>query len=285
MLWGARMDGAAYGVPTQDAPWSDTTWAQFETNAGRKVDIVHFGQPPPWKQPFAAAPFQKCYDRGAEALCSIDNGGATLADIAAGKYDQQIITWALAARDYGKPILLRFLWEMNGDWYQWGKEAKANPAVYRQAWERFFAVMRVAPNVESVWCPNVNYPGSTPLGELYPESVTHIGLDGYNFGSRKGGWRSFGEVFAPTVQQVGAWGKPIIVCEVGCSEVGGSKAGWIRDLFTTLPLYDLEALVWFNWPIVENGVTWDWQIESSPASRAAFAEGVASLPPSLPPSE
>lgn len=279
MLWGARIDGAAYGVPTQDAPWSDTTWAKFETNAGAKVKVVHFGQPPPWKQAFQVAPFQKCDARGVDALCSIDAGGATLADIAAGKYDAQIITWALAARDYGKPILLRFLWEMNGDWYAYGKEAKANPAVYVAAWERFFATMRVAPNVESVWCPNVNYTGSTPLDQLYPDptTVTHIGMDGYNFGSRKGGWKSFGEVFAPTYRQIARWNKPIIVCEVGCTEVGGSKAQWIRDMFATLPLYDLSSLVWFNWPIVEGTITWDWQIESSPTAQQAFRDGVAGL--------
>lgn len=286
MLFGARMDGAAYGNPTQDAPWSDVTWNQFETNVGKKVSIVHFGQPPPWKQAFAASPFQKCAARNAFPLCSMDNGGVSLSDIAAGKQNAAITAWAQKAKAYAQPIYLRFLWEMNGTWYAWGQQARDNPTLYKQAFQQFFKVIKSAgaTNVKSVWCVNAIYPGSTPLANLYPGDyyTDVIGIDGYNWGPNKGGWKSFGEVFAPTYLELKNTvkvpaSKPIWICEVASTEGGGSKAAWITDMLTTLPVYErIKAFCWFNWPIVEGGRTWDWTVETSTSSLQAFRDGIAS---------
>lgn len=282
MLWGARMDGEVYGTPAQDAPWSTPTWDKFESSTQKKVSMVHFGQPPPWKANFTKDPFDKCWNRGGAApLCSMDNGGATLSDIASGRYDTQIKNWATAVRQYGKIIYLRLLWEMNGTWFQWGKEAAANPLNYATAWRRFYSICKSsgANNVYFVWCPNTIFPGSTDLLKLWPgdDYVQYMGIDGYNWGQLKSQpWMSFGQVFVPTYKALCKLStKPIIICEVGSTEKGGNKAQWIDDMFVTLPLYErVYSLVWFNWNNVENGIRNDWPIESSTASKDAFARGI-----------
>jgi hypothetical protein len=66
-----------------------------------------------------------------------------------------------------------------------------------------------------------------------------------------------------------------MIGEMASSEVGGSKAQWIRQaLLEDLPhkFPRIEAVLWFNW----NTEGMDWVIESSDESRAAFAEGIAS---------
>jgi hypothetical protein len=35
-------------------------------------------------------------------------------------------------------------------------------------------------------------------------------------------------------------------------------------------------MLWFNWNITENGTPWDWPIESSSESTAAFANAISS---------
>lgn len=277
LLWGARMDGDVYG--RGDAPWDTVTWATFEQHAGRKVDICHFGQPAPWKQAFAAAPFDACKARGALPLCSMGSDGVTLADIAAGKQDAAIQAWSAAAMAWGGRILLRWCWEMNGSWYAWGKEPAAD---YVAAWRHL--LVRLPSNVELVWCPNVIFNGSSPLADRWPgpEYVAWLAMDGYNFGTnplKPDVWRTFTQTFKPTYDQLAALStKPIVICETACTEYGGDKAGWIIDMFTVLPGFpQVKALVWFNWNIVQGSGRMDWPIESSPAAQAAFRNGVAGL--------
>ena len=43
----------------------------------------------------------------------------TAGQIAGGRYDTYVRTWAKQAASYDKPFRLRFAHEMNGDWYPW----------------------------------------------------------------------------------------------------------------------------------------------------------------------
>ncbi len=309
IYWGARMDGEVYcnGCTNQDAPWYAPTWNTFEANTGKKVSINHFGQPAPWNQAFTRGPFDLITTRGAIPFMTMGSDDVSLAGFAgnattAGSKDASLIAWAQAAKTYGKPFLFRWNWEMNGGWYSWGQQAKANPADYVAAWRHFHKIVNDAgaTNVTWVWCPNTIFDGSTDLKSLYPgdDVVDWTCIDGYNFGYRKGPWKSFYNVYKPTYDKlVGtptapgiAPSKPILIAEIASTEAvvgsdptGVSKSAWITDaLKTQLPnnFPQIKGLVWFNWNITEKvnmvDVKWDWQIESSPASQAAFADGIAS---------
>lgn len=270
LLWGARIDGEVYG--RADAPWDSGTWDLFEQHAGAKVSLLHFGQPSPWKQPFARDPFDKCALRGALPLCSMSSDTDSLAQIAAGTYDGAINAWAASAKAWAGPILLRWDWEMNGTWYPWARQPAAD---YIAAWRHLRTLLPA--NVEMVWCPNVIYPGSQPIGDRYPGDifVQWLGIDGYNFGTnplKPDVWRSFQQVFDATyVALAAASTKPILICETASTEFGGDKAAWITGMWQTLrSMPQVKGLCWFNWN--QGGA--DWPIESSAAATSAFRAGV-----------
>lgn len=288
IYWGAWMDGDTYGGGRGDAPWDSTTWDLFESHAGKKVSIVHYGQPPMWEQAFQPGTASLVTNRGAIPLMDMGSSSVSLTSITNGTYDASITAWADAAKAWGKPFLFRWNWEMNGPWFSWGAQAQQNPGNYVAAWKHIHDVVasRGANNVTWVWCPNTVYSGSTPLNQLYPGDsyVDWTCIDGYNSamsGGSSNSWQSFSQIFQPTYNQILsiAPSKPIMIGETASNEGGGSKAAWITDtLQSQLPnsFPNIKAFVWFNWPIYENGVTQQWPIESSPAAQAAFAQGIAS---------
>jgi beta-mannanase len=152
-------------------------------------------------------------------------------------------------------------------------------AAWRRVRERFDEVG--AHNAIWVWCPYVHERGSERFEPYYPghDVVDVVGLDGYNWGRRRWWhrWRSFDAVFADSyaaLRQL-APDTPIVLPEIGCAEVGGDKAAWMRDaMLHAIPerYPGIEAVIWFDHHRPENP---DWRIESSPAALAAWREIVA----------
>ena len=295
IYWGAWMDGQVYDregeAPWGDAPWDEETWNEFERNAGKPVSIVHFGQPAPWNQEFAATPLELARERGAIPLMDMASNGASLKGIAEGAKDTYLTAWARATREYGEPFFFRWDWEMNGGWFHWGEEAAEDPALFVEAWRHFHDIVETegAANVTWVWCPNTTFASSTPLESLYPgdEYVDWTCVDGYNHGLNEispNGWTDFQSLFSQTYNELTslAPSKPVMIGETGSTEVGGGtlKANWIANaLGPQLPIDfpQVKAVVWFNWNIpTEQGEAWDWPIESSPTAQAAFANAIAS---------
>jgi chitodextrinase len=286
--WGARMDGDVYA--RADAPWDATTWNLFEQHAGKRVSLIHFGHGVSVTargfDPNRSA-FDMVTARGAIPYYDVTTANDSLADIAGGRYDSQLRTFAQQAAAWGRPFLLRFNAEMNGAWSSYGSQAKSNPSVFVAVWRRFhdLADQAGATNIAWVWCPNTEYAGSTPLEQLYPGDayVDWTCIDGYNFGLnplKPDQWASFEQRFRGTYDHLLrlAASKPILIGETASTEYGGSKAVWIRDALAAMPRVfpQIRAFSWFNWNIDQNGGRWDWPIESSPGAQQAFAEGIAS---------
>ncbi len=279
MYWGATIDGETYGLPDQDAPWDPGVWNTFEQHAGKKVAFVNFGQG--WLE-FNTLGFQAIQNRGAIPLVTMPLGSrVTLADVAAGKQDRAIRTWAQAAKSWGYPFLFRPWWEVNGDWYPWGRDPD-----YVAAWRHFHDVVvsEGATNVTWDWVTNTIWfdPASDPTpyypGDAY---VDWVGMDAYNWGEnplQEDHWTTPAETIDPTLQVLKqiAPGKPICICEIASTEIGGEKAPWITDLLTNyLPAHpEIDAFLWFNWNVPQNGGNWDWPIESSSAAQSAFQSGI-----------
>ena len=286
VYWGAYMDGdQTYNVYYKnerswtDAPWDQTTWNRFEQNAGKQVSLLHYGQPPPWEQDFMVSVADGITQRGALPLMDMSSKSASLQDVAAGVFDSSIRAWATAVRAWGKPMFLRWNWEMNGTWFPWGAQSVANPAVFVDSWRRVHDVVAAAgADVTWVWCPNVEPASGVSLAQLYPgdDYVDWTCLDGYNWGTP---WQSFRDIFAGSYDELlrVAPAKPIMIAETGSVEVGGSKSAWISDMFASLPqLPAIRALVWFNWRILERNAWQEWPVESSSSALQAFRQGVAS---------
>lgn len=293
ILWGAWVDGDAYGPTYDDPPWDMAAQDVFEQHAGKRASIIHYGQA--WQeggvaQPFYPGPANAVRARGAVPLLDWNpwdlwaGGGPNqpkfrLQKIASGQFDGYIRSWARGVAAWGHRIMVRPMHEMNGNWYPWSERTNGNRAGdYVKAWKRIVRVADKAGarNIEWVWCPNVIYPGSIPLSGLYPgqEWTEWVGLDGYNFGGSA--WTDAGDLMYPTYLALRslAPSRPVMIAETGSAEVGGDKADWIHWLFDDFEhgYYDaIGALVWFNWNDGGN-----WSIESSPAAQAVFRTGIAS---------
>jgi beta-mannanase len=205
-----------------------------------------------------------------------------LANVANGAFDSYITSFAQAAKQWGHPFLLRFDWEMNGNWFPWGSMANGNTAAeFVAAWRHVHDIFTSvgATNATWVWCPNVDFENQfTSLAKLYPGDnyVDWTCMDGYNDGNTNGagGWRSFNQIFASTYQKITALAptKPMLIGETGSSETGGSKAGWITDMFNQLPNYpNLHGLVYYD----QYSGGYDWPLETSQSAINAFKAGIA----------
>ena len=297
IYWGAYITGKTYDSTWGDAPWDSRTTAMFEQHAGKGVSIIHWGQA--WShggqfQNFEPGTFDIVRSHGSIPMinwnpwdwcCGVNQPQWSLSNIIGGTYDSYITQWATAAHNWGHPLFLRMMDEMNGNWYPWSEAVNGNQSgQYVQAWRHIHDIFVAvgATNVSFVWCPNTEYSGSLPLEGLYPGDayVDWVAIDGYNWGTNPAHydvWATFAQALGPTYNHLGTLAptKPVMIAETASTEFGGSKANWITDALTTqIPLNfpRIKALVWFNW----NADSMDWVIETSNSAQTAFAQGIAS---------
>ncbi|MBI2865276.1 MAG: hypothetical protein HYX94_12010 [Chloroflexi bacterium] len=292
-----------WGASLPDAPWDMTKQAQFESMTRKGASIIQWGQP--WQiggvfQPFYAGDFDTARNHGSIPMIDwgswnlgsgVNQPDFQLSDITAGTYDSYIASWATGARNWGKPLFLRFNWEMNGSWFPWGVQANGNQTRdYVPAWRHVHDIFTSvgANNVSWVWSANIVSNKLAPIRSLYPGDayVDWVGMDGYNWAEDLSmPWLSFSQVFQTTYNALVslAPAKPIMIAETATSDNGGplgyphDKANWIRDaLVSQLPVNfpKVKALVWFNWHDDDNAV--DWRIQTSQQAIDAFARGIES---------
>lgn len=201
-----------------------------------------------------------------------------LANITAGNFDTHIRNYAKAAKATNTDFYLRPMHEMNGNWYPWAESVNGNKkGDYIKAWKHIVDIFRSegATNAKFVWCPNVNYSGSTPLAQVFPgdDYIDYICMDGYNWGNTNGGWQSFSTLFASTYNQITTLStKPVIIGETASAEQGGNKANWITSAYgpeiDTMPR--IVLINWFN-----ANKEKDWRVNSSASSAQAFKNAIA----------
>lgn len=220
----------------------------------------------------------------------------------AGKHDAYIDQFARDVAAWGKRLIVRLNPEMNGWWEgpfseydSAGKLTNGNTAgSFVRAWRYVVDRVRpIAPNIEWYWCCNpVDRAGSAAptasdkLKLFWPgdDYVDWSGLDLYNKGTTSSSWRSFqqcveGDPFTgwpfntmEAVLRLSA-GKPWIIGEWGCSNIGGDKSAWIKEMLRIIPI---------RYPFIRGILSYnvldtpDWRISADPAVAAAFAAGVAS---------
>jgi beta-mannanase len=228
------------------------------------------------------------------AVTGGDDPAYSLPVILSGRYDDYLRRWARGVRDLGLPLIMRFDHEMNAPWYPWCEvNVSAGTGVngngrgdYVKVWRHvhdLFAQEGANDLVIWLWSPNRvdRIPAQPPPAAFYPgdDYVDWIGMSGY--------YRQYGEV--PTFDQTFgrtlsllrlAAAKPILLTEIGATEIGGNKRAWISDLFRGLAREDdVIGFVWFNLAVTSSFdgelVTNDWRIDSSRASIEAMRDGLA----------
>lgn len=211
-----------------------------------------------------------------------DQPDYSLASIIAGTHDAYIDMYAESIRQYGHPVTIRLMHEMNGSWYPWGDGVNGNrPGQFVLAWQHVqdrFAALGVR-NVRWMWAPNGIYRGSASLAGLFPGDayVDLVGISNYNWGDQRRDdsateWRSFDSLFDPSIAALQSLtAKPIWIAETGSSNSGGSKAQWLANTFAELQHRpEIAGVVWFDH--VDEARNVDWRIETEADAIAAWRQ-------------
>jgi hypothetical protein len=207
----------------------------------------------------------------------VDQPQYALSSIIDGEHDPYLRRWAEQIDDYGGPVILRPMHEMNGGWYPWGAGVNGNqPGEFVGAWQHIRAVFDEvgASNVTWEWAPNQLFEGTAALEPLFPgdDLVDRVGVSAYNWGDeyeQYHRWRDLPELMAPTVEAIRDFTEvPIGVAETASSSVGGDKAAWIEGMFAHALAEGYAFLSYFNLDTHR-----DWRIDDEPDYREAFVEG------------
>jgi mannan endo-1,4-beta-mannosidase len=262
------------GVYQPDAPGTYAGVDQFAQAIGRQPNLVSYYSR--WLEPFQVSFATSAAKHDAKTVVQIDPVNVSLAQIAAGRYDAYLRSYAAAVKAFGAQVVISFGHEMNGNWYPWANQ-HTSPEVFVDAWRHMVTVFRAAgaDNVTWLWTVNiidssVPIPNPTPWwpGSSY---VNWVGIDGYYYLSSQ----NFAQVYGPTIVAVlKLTSDPIIIAETGVDPAAGQPAK-INDLFSGIRSYGLMGFVWFD----ENTQGRSWRITSPEAFNALRQDAKAYVRP------
>lgn len=226
-----------------------------------------------------------------------------LGDIAAGRWDAYLDAWARDARDYGKPLLVAWGIEMNGNWFPWsgllhgaGRPIPGSnpplykgPEAYKRAYRHIVDRVRAAGADNIGWLfhvNNISYPDGAwnRMASYYPGSkyVDWLAVSAYGKQFSVEDWLQVQKSILDPCRELAAIDptKPLLIAEWGIGEFPkqGSKGDWIREAFA-----GMEQQV----PRLGGAVFWHerWQnadltysnlrVNSSLESLTAYREGVS----------
>jgi mannan endo-1,4-beta-mannosidase len=207
---------------------------------------------------------------GAVPLIQILPRRQSLADIASGRYDDYLISYARAVRAFKDPVILSFAHEMNARWWPWGYQ-HISPAVFRAAWQHIWTVFARVHVQNVTWLWNVNRdanPGQeysvSPAQDWWPGSkyVDWAGIDAY-FNSPADTFTSvFGGTLA-SIRQITH--DPVLITETAIGP-SAQQDSQIRSLFAGASATPgLLGFVWFDLDRRQA-----WHLEDRPAALSAF---------------
>jgi beta-mannanase len=213
----------------------------FNAQSGRPVAILHAYSG--FEDPFPIQSLTAIERNGSIPL--LDWSCANVQEIASGARDGVINTFARQVRAFGRPMFLRWYWEMNLD----GPQHSAcggfgNGSGYIAAWRRIHGIFTSvgATNAAFVWCPSGHgdveqyYPG-----DAYVDWICADKYDRHNWGEQ-----AFSRMFGPFFAALAAHGKPFMVGETGAppEDQAAFIRGIERDTPTRLP--QVKAIVFFD---------------------------------------
>jgi hypothetical protein len=258
---------------------------EFRAAIGGDVSILHVYSG--WAKPAPVASLAAVAAAGAIPLLDWSCGPSDQS-IAAGGADSVITTYARALADYGRPVFLRWFWEMDlqSANQSSGCVGSAGASGYVAAWQHIWTIFHQlgVKNVSFVWCPGVEA-RTADLSGFYPgdQYVDWIGVDGYDRAHL--GEAGFASVFGRFYAQWVTHRKPIMVAETGATSVDQASylTGMARDLPIQFP--EMKAVVYFDavgphgdWVLQGTGLSTFRQLASSPYFTVAPAPPQGATP-------
>ncbi|MDQ3558088.1 MAG: DUF995 domain-containing protein [Pseudomonadota bacterium] len=253
-------------------PWQEVDWATLRTadsyasSRGRELLISI----EPWSWSSTSHPSNQ------EHLTAIRQGG----------FDSDIQAFCQATEGLESRVTIRWGHEMDdvSGRYAW---AGLQPEEYIGAYRHFVdECRRVSPDAVFMWSPK----GEATLAGYYPGDgyvdfvgITVFGLQAYDR-EKFNRDRSFSEHLSERYDRAAAFGKPVIVAELGFNGDANYMEAWAEEVACTddeFPL--LRGLVYFNevethaWP--ENFGKPDWRVSPDFLNRSCRKESAQYLQP------
>jgi hypothetical protein len=278
-------------LPRKGAPVSDTAaLASFDHAVGHRatLSVAYLN----WGSPFPAKYVTDAAGLSARTVLELEPRGKrapTLAQIAGGRGDRWLHSFAAAIASTGQPFGLSFGPEMNGAWYAYGGNTARD---YIRAFRHVHNVLlrdvgsRLTPKAASrlltfMWQPSAMH-GSTPSPRRYwpgARYVELVGLDGYYYHSTD----TFHIIFDRTISMLRKLSPNtrIMIGETAVGPMTGRQVAGIKDLFTGIKHRKLAGLIWFNRN--QMGIHFapdkrvyhqDWRLQDHPAALRAFIAGL-----------
>ncbi len=264
----APASGAWFGFYAQTRIYNQEAAKAAVTNmeaaTGRMADIDHWYEPwgdtfPTWRQP---------WDFANGRIPMISWGKQRSDVVLSGADDDYIAARADGIKALGKPVFLRWFWEMamseNLGYSQ-------SPAAYVAAWRHIHAIFtaRGVTNVAWVWCPNASSFKNGSAQRYYPgdDTVDWVCADGYNF-YPDSSYREFESIFDGFYAWASQRPKPLMIAEYGSQTAGPTKrAAWLDAAHAALvqKFPRILAVVYFH-----SNSEHDWTLYDEPDALAAF---------------
>jgi len=235
---------------------------------GRKLDIVHNYHR--MNDPFPDANDLAVLNSGSYLLLSW--AGASSADILAGTYDDLIRTRALALKQYGDKVFLRWRWEMNRPF--WALTV-GTPADYVAAWRHVHDIFTsVGSQPAWVWCPIAYKFTETNAPEFYPGDsyVDWICSDPY---PSHNDYEAFSVVNSAFTNWARTIAKPVMIGETGVSPKDPTlQKTWLEDMAATIRADpQIKAVVYFEEKRDDktSQQVWDYRLADNPTALSEFS--------------
>lgn len=282
------------GKPVAIASFS-SFWGENSVSRQQLDEISRYGALPflrlmPWGKPYWGPPgYQPDY-----GLQKIVEGG----------FDEFLSAWASEINDFGKPVMVTFGMEMNGDWFPWSGKFQGAGGTSRfgdpkraDGLERYVATYRHiiqlfrdggVENVSWVFQPNWNSLPNEAWNSIeayYPgdEYIDWVGVSAYGALVNTDPWRSFRSVMGHVYSELTSSfpDKPLMLAEWGVNEGRSTsdKMHWyasaLRKLQTTYPKVRMAIVYHGTWEN-SDGTLSDLRIHSSPEALGVYREGISS---------
>jgi Glycosyl hydrolase family 26 len=246
------------GVYTPGEAGSWNAVAAFGQQAGQPVRyVVDYLGP---GDPFPADLAQQAAAHGAEMVLQLEPT-MSMASVAAGNDDYYLDSLAAQVADFGRPVILSWAAEANGNWYQYGA-TRTPVSEYRAAWAHVMSRFAAVHNV--TWMDTINrtYDGAGVTSDYVIPGVELYGIDAYYSYSND----TFESVFGETLSQIRAvTDKPILVNETGIGQ-DNNQVQAIPGLVQGVLDNHLAGLIYFNenqgtsqyhqnWALTQAGLT------------------------------
>lgn len=271
----ADFEGALLGFSTElNTADRAPRFRKLEADAGRQYDIGHVFHA--WDKPIPTVDDLMHLDDG--RILMISWNGTDTREIASGIHDDWIRSQAQAVKDLEQPLLLRWLWEMDGR--RKLQQVYSGPD-YVAAWIHVRSIFDEvgADNAQFVWCPNefLFWDDGDPE-PWYPgdEHVDWLCADGYNFAdsTTSAEWKTVEAIFEDFVAWAAPRNKPILIGETGSNEAEeGAKGEWLRSMPRILEekLPEIDAIVYFEKDWSSFGFP-DWRVDTSDSSYQGWID-------------